>query len=344
MDGHPRPFGDFQGWNELANGARIHARGGSSVNCALACRTKYQGIAVNVIPPERIIGLAAADALARQHLPQFHPAMFKRVGGTRHVNAPDAIFLLADQAARLVGVLLQPGHPVPQGLAVMNPQILGVEAFEAAAGCGAQHIRGMHQLTTRKDIVLDEFRNAAAQPAGLGLSRGDAMVEHQPTRLQQCMDLVEISGQIEASDVLEHADAGYLVVAVMLGYIAVIHAAHFDAPDQTTLGDLPADVRMLVVRQGNADRSHTIALGCMQDQAAPTAANVEKLLVRLEVELATDVVKLGFLSSVQLHVRRPEIRAGIDAPPTQPQAIEIVGHVIVVLDVLAVLGTCVAPP
>jgi len=42
--------------------------------------------------------------------------MVEGMGRARHIDAPDAVFLFADQAARFVGVLFQSGDPVPQGL------------------------------------------------------------------------------------------------------------------------------------------------------------------------------------------------------------------------------------
>src|SRR5512139_3362983 len=65
--------------------------------------------AIDEIPLERIGRLVAVDGLARQHLPQFHPAVVEGVGGSRHVDAPDAVFLFADKAAGFVGMRLQPG-------------------------------------------------------------------------------------------------------------------------------------------------------------------------------------------------------------------------------------------
>src|SRR3569623_764759 len=75
--------------------------------------------AIDEIPLERVVRLGAFDSLACQHLPQLHPAMIERVGRAGHVDAPDAVLLLPDQPARLVGKCLQPSHPVPQGPAVM---------------------------------------------------------------------------------------------------------------------------------------------------------------------------------------------------------------------------------
>jgi len=144
--------------------------------------------------------------------------------------------------------------------------------------------------------------------------------------------------------VLEHADAGDLVVAADLGDVAVIHLAHFDPTSQPARFDLLADMRMLVIRQGDAHRMHAIAFRRMQDQARPSRSRCRELLVGLEIELAADVVELGLLRGVQAHVRGLEIGAGIDPPRIHPQAVKIVGNVVVILDVPAVLGARVAPP
>src|SRR3569832_1302670 len=87
--------------------------------------------AIDEIPLERVVRLGAFDSLACQHLPQLHPTIIERVGRAGHVDAPDAVLLLPDQPARLVGMCHQPRHPEPQGPAVMRAKVLGVEAFEA---------------------------------------------------------------------------------------------------------------------------------------------------------------------------------------------------------------------
>src|SRR3569832_555303 len=102
--------------------------------------------AIDEIPLERVVRLGAFDSLACQHLPQLHPAMIERVGRAGHVDAPDAVLLLPDQPARLVGMCLQPSHPVPQGPAKKKAQEHSDEAFEATAGGGTQHLGGMDQF------------------------------------------------------------------------------------------------------------------------------------------------------------------------------------------------------
>lgn len=141
----------------------------------------------------------------------------------------------------------------------------------------------------------------------------------------------------------EHADADDLVVSALLLNITVIHRAHFNAAAEPACFDLLHTVVVLVGGQFDAHGVNTEMFRRVQDQFAPAATDIEKPLARLEAELAADETELGCLRGVQAHVWRAEIATGIHALRIQPQAVEIVGNVVVILDVLADAGERMAP-
>ena len=81
---------------------------------------------------------------------------------------------------------------------------------------------------------------------------------------------------------------------------------------------------------------HPVVLGRVLDQSAPTTADIQQALPRLESQLAADVVQFAFLRLVQVLVGGGEAGAGIDHAPVQPRLIEVVGDVVVVAGGLAV--------
>jgi len=85
-------------------------------------------------------------------------------------------------------------------------------------------------------------------------------------------------------------------------------------------------------------------LGRPQDQSAPTAADVEEAFAGLQIEFAADVFEFLLLGEIERIIRSPEIGAGVDPIPVEPETVELVAHVVVMLDRLAVGGTGVPPP
>jgi hypothetical protein len=81
-----------------------------------------------------------------------------------------------------------------------------------------------------------------------------------------------------------------------------------------------------------------------QHKSAPAAADVKETIAWLQVELAADEFELLFLCEIERIFGRPEIGAGIDAIPVQPKAVELVAHVVMMLDGLAVGGAGMTPP
>src|SRR5436190_15314911 len=82
---------------------------------------------IDVVAGERVRQASVRQRLAGQELPQRQPAAVEGVRGPRHVDAPDAEALLAHFLARRFGVRLEAIDPMPQRLAVVLAQRLGVD-------------------------------------------------------------------------------------------------------------------------------------------------------------------------------------------------------------------------
>src|SRR5215471_1202688 len=128
---------------------------------------------------------------------------------------------------------------------------------------------------------------------------------------------------------LEHADARDLVERLGFGYVAVIEQAHLATIFQAELPDALARIVVLVARQRYSQRARLEAARRPDRQRAPAAAYVEKALAGLKAQLAADVVELLLLRAIEGVVRAPEVGAGIDAVRVEPQAVELVAHVVV---------------
>ena len=138
------------------------------------------------------------------------------------------------------------------------------------------------------------------------------------------------------ADVLEHADADHLVEAAVLRQVTVIQQLQGHAPFQTFLGHaLQAQLQLRLAEGDAVDLDVELARGKTR-QAAPAATDVEQPVTRLQAQLATQVAQLGLLGLVQVFLAGFEVGAGVDHVAIQPQAVELVGQVVVVADGLGV--------
>ena len=107
---------------------------------------------------------------------------------------------------------------------------------------------------------------------------------------------------------------------------------------QALLGNQTLHMIELVARQRDAMGVHAIMLGRPEDQPAPAGAYVPEALARLELELFADVIELGLLRLRQAHALLFVVSAGIDAARVQPQRVEIVGEIVMKLNLLGIAG------
>ena len=171
----------------------------------------------------------------------------------------------------------------------------------------------------------------------------DAVVEHQPAGLEDAPDLAEVARVVGDAYVLEHSDAGDLVEKPVFGQVEVIEQLHAHAVAETELGDFRLDVIVLILRQRDAECVDAVALRGAKDQRTPAAADVEELLARVQHQLAADVIELLHLGLVERIRLAAEIRARIDHAFVEPEPIEGVRDVVMMLDVRPVSAPAAEP-
>jgi hypothetical protein len=77
-------------------------------------------------------------------------------------------------------------------------------------------------------------------------------------------------------------------------------------------------------------------LGCEHQQAAPAGADIEEAVALLQHQLGADVLELGLLRLRQRHRAVTEVGARVDPARIEPEGVEIVGDVVVELDLLGI--------
>ena len=91
---------------------------------------------------------------------------------------------------------------------------------------------------------------------------------------------------------------------------------------------------LLVTAQRQAEDVDVVALQRAVDRGAPAAADVEQRHAGLQSELAEGEVDLGELCFLERHVVALEVRAAVGLGRIEEQSEEVVGQVVVRLDVL----------
>ena len=276
-----------------------------------------------------------------QQLKYRQPSALERVRRSGKVDAPNTELFLADFAPGSIGVALQAVDPVPQGACVVLAQSLRVDQLQSGAGETLDHPRHVRKLSARKDIILDEIADAAAQAIDAEPVVGDAVIEYQAAGLEDALYLAEVTRVVAHADMLEHADAGDLIELLALGQIDIIAESHANAIAESELSDLRLYMFVLILRQRNAGRPDAIALRGAKNQSAPAATDVQKLFARFEQQLAADVIELLCLRLSERIRFVPKIGARIDQILVEPETIERVRHVIMMLDVRAVTAAAV---
>jgi hypothetical protein len=156
----------------------------------------------------------------------------------------------------------------------------------------------------------------------------------------QCL---RVAVEMCRADVLDHADARDLVEGLVV-QLAVVGDADLDAIIEPGLAHALARELRLRLGQRDAGDLDAMALGRVDRERAPAAADVEEPLARLEPELLADQLTLVVLRL--LEGRRParEDRAAVGHHRVEEQREELVAGVVVVSDSAAVASEAVEAP
>src|SRR5678815_4515171 len=131
---------------------------------------------------------------------------------------------------------------------------------------------------------------------------------------------------------LDHAHTRDLVEWPDAGRVAIVADLDVTTPEQPRLGDALGGERLLLLAERDAHRLDPVMPRGMHDERAPTAADVQESLALAKTQFATNQIELGFLRVVERVSRMLEIRARVDHAFVEPQTIEIVADVVVILD------------
>jgi hypothetical protein len=129
--------------------------------------------------------------------------------------------------------------------------------------------------------------------------------------------------------VFDHSDAGDLVERRFPRELPIVPELDTTAIAEPRRGDALTRQLRLRLAQRDAEREHSIPLRGVDDETAPSTADVEESLARREPKLPTDQVELRFLRAVEVVVAVGEISARVHQPRVEPQRVKGVADVVV---------------
>src|SRR5215208_6717326 len=140
------------------------------------------------------------------------------------------------------------------------------------------------------------------------------MIQKKSAGLERTERRGEVHGQVGEADVLDHSNAGDLVVAVAGDERAIV--AYRDAAPigKPRFVDPLFRQRCLILAQRYPGRVDAVVLRGVDDEPTPAAADVEETLPGFETQLPANEIELGLLRNVERIVRRAEVGAGINHP------------------------------
>src|SRR5690606_4173608 len=202
--------------------------------------------------PGQVVAAVLAR-LDREDLVQVHPAALEAVGAAGQVQAPDAQGLLRHQRRRLLQTLLQALAPQLQGARVVQAQALDVDDLQAGFADRGADGHQVRQLALGEDVAVDELAGATPDRAAVGVTRGDAVVQHQPAGLYRAEQALTVQRQVGVADVLEHADADHLVETAVLRQVAIVQQLQGHALFKPFLDHALAAQLQLRLAEGDAE-------------------------------------------------------------------------------------------
>jgi hypothetical protein len=190
------------------------------------------------------------------------------------------------------------------------------------------------KLAAGENKFVDEITGAEWCVTLVGAYRGDAMIQGQAIRGEQIQYLSEIARQPFDANMFKHADTGDPVEAA--GEVAIIHQADFHPVLQACQAYPPCGFGILLLGQGDAQAFDIELTRRADEQRTPAAADVQQGMTVLQFHLGEDMVDFLDLRRCQCFIPLREIGAGVHHFRVQPLCVKMVGHIVVVLDGLAI--------
>ena len=202
---------------------------------------------------------------------------------------------------------------------------------------------GLHGGDDRADLVeLAVGEHVALDEAAPGDRRGvpgraaDGVVDEPSSGRGQGVDLLEVLSEPGQPDVFEHPDRAHRVEGPVVDVAVVLH------PDLDPVRQpVGLDPRLcpggLLGGDGDPDRVDPVVPGGVSHEGPPAASDVEQAQTGSKGELLADQLHLGVLGRLQgpgaspLAVLVPQ-GTRVDHGRTEHELVEVVGHVVVVVD------------
>ena len=215
----------------------------------------------------------------------------------------------------------------------MQTQILHVQHRELALDKDVHHLLQRGRVRARKNAAIDPAMHRLPAIAA------DRMDEAETCRLQRAVNEPAEFGVVLDADMLEHADRRERVVRT--GDVAVVVLDELDdVIEPLRLRPLTRERNLLA---GNVERPHmhAVATRHVQRETAPAASCLHDALPGSQTQLAADMIHLGVLRFIETDLRGREIGACIRHRLAEPERIELVAQVVVVMNVVARTRQCV---
>src|SRR5437870_4445706 len=212
----------------------------------------------------------------------------------------------------------------------MPAQIFHVEHFQTAAFHPVDRLRQAGNPAAGENVLADvELGVEIADMA-------DEVNDTNPAWFERGCVCRYHFGKLIAPRMFECTDRKHLVV--LARDLAEVGFDNADFRVQTAARDVRAQLRDLLGSDVDSRTERAVMLPSMEEQATPTAADVNERFARLELNLATDVVEFVALSLLERAGTVAPVRAGIHHRLVEPVTIEHLTERVVIAGVLLCLG------
>lgn len=249
---------------------------------------------------------------------------------------------LAVLGLNLVTVAEPVSVPAPESSRVVNAN--GVDALDLEAGAlelvdnpakrsgsvgAGEDVLG-HEQTPDEILVLP------------GLSQTSVLQEEDTIVVEHVVNLLAETAEVADTNVLSHLEAGDLVVAAGgHGDVAVVHAQNLALLlGNANLAHSSVAPGRLVAAEGDTGDLGSVVLAGEAGQGTPAAADIQHLLICLQVNLLADDGQLVVLKLLERLVakRVGDDTGGVDHAWAKEPAVKVVTAVVVVANLLLVCG------
>ena len=208
----------------------------------------------------------------------------------------------------------------------MQSQDFNISDQQSGTLDGGKHFRQRGNVTAGENVFGDPRVGDARS-----FRPTDGVQHHHAVVGEQFRAALEVGVVVIDPDMFEHADRDDALEGA--GRIAIVLQAEFRTVGQILFPGARIGDAQLFFRQGNTGHLRAGHLRQIKAHAAPSAADVEHALIRLDQQLGGEVALLGELGVVERRIRRLEVRAAVLHVGVEEEAIEPPVEIVVTGDV-----------